>query len=157
MPRSRSAAPPQRSSRRPAALADISAVPQHGCPSSSLSMAPSARTAVRLSLSLHPVSRLARPSQRAVRLLHRNRPIAAFSTGAASSASPVSSTPVNFICRQASIPKHQGDMALKVRVANIYFRCFRGILQVFRISVAKVDRDVVHVAMAIHVCFKYMF
>jgi hypothetical protein len=35
--------------------------------------------------------------------------------------------------------------------------CFRGMLQVFRIGVAKVDHDVAHVAMAIHVCFKYMF
>jgi hypothetical protein len=40
---------------------------------------------------------------------------------------------------------------------------FRGTLQVFHIGVAKVDCDVVkvdqddtHVAMAIHVCFKYM-
>jgi hypothetical protein len=28
---------------------------------------------------------------------------------------------------------------------------------VFHVDVAKVDRDVAHVAMAIHVCFKYMF
>jgi hypothetical protein len=28
---------------------------------------------------------------------------------------------------------------------------------VFRIGVTKVDWDVAHVAMAIHVCFKYMF
>jgi hypothetical protein len=30
-------------------------------------------------------------------------------------------------------------------------------LQVFRLDVAKVDRDVAYVAMAIHVCFKCMF
>jgi hypothetical protein len=30
-------------------------------------------------------------------------------------------------------------------------------LQVLYIDVAKVDRDVVHVVMAIHVCFKCMF
>jgi hypothetical protein len=41
--------------------------------------------------------------------------------------------------------------------------CFRGMLQVFRISVAKVnwditkvDRDVAHTTMAMHVCFKCM-
>ena len=44
------------------------------------------------------------------------------------------------------------------------FKCFRCMLQVFYIDVAKVDwdvvkvdRDVAHVAMAIHVCFKCMF
>jgi len=30
-------------------------------------------------------------------------------------------------------------------------------LEVFYIDVVKVDRDVVHVAMTIHVCFKCMF
>jgi hypothetical protein len=50
---------------------------------------------------------------------------------------------------------------LKGHLANI---CFRGMLQVFRIGVAKVDRDVAkvdrnvtHVAMAMHICFKCMF
>jgi hypothetical protein len=45
-------------------------------------------------------------------------------------------------------------------VANVsfkYFRCFRGTLQVFHVDVAKVDRDVTHVAMAIHICVKFMF
>jgi hypothetical protein len=32
-----------------------------------------------------------------------------------------------------------------------------GILKVFYIDVAKVDRDVTHIVMDIHVCFKYMF
>jgi hypothetical protein len=35
-----------------------------------------------------------------------------------------------------------------------FFKCFRGMLQVFRISVAKVDRNVAYAAIAIHVCFK---
>jgi hypothetical protein len=42
-------------------------------------------------------------------------------------------------------------------VANIsfkYFRCFKGTLQVFHVDVVKVDRDVAHGAMAIHVCFE---
>jgi hypothetical protein len=34
--------------------------------------------------------------------------------------------------------------------------CFRGMLQVFRISVAKVNWDVAHTTMAMHVCFKCM-
>jgi hypothetical protein len=43
-----------------------------------------------------------------------------------------------------------------LHVANVSFKCFIGTLQVFHVDVAKVDRDVAHVAMAIHVCFKYM-
>jgi hypothetical protein len=42
--------------------------------------------------------------------------------------------------------KQQGDIALKPHVASVYFkcfRCFRGMLQVFYMDVAKVDRDVV--------------
>jgi hypothetical protein len=56
-------------------------------------------------------------------------------------------------------PKQQGDVALKAHVPNICFKCFmcfRGMLQVFFIDVAKVDRDVAYVAMAIYVCFKCM-
>ena len=41
----------------------------------------------------------------------------------------------------------------KVHVASVYFRYFRGVLQAFHIDVAKVDRDVAYVAMAIYVCF----
>jgi hypothetical protein len=67
---------------------------------------------------------------------------------------------VNSTHRQASIRKQQGDITLKARVANVYFKCFRcsrGMLQVFYIGVAKIDRDVAHVAVAIHICFKCMF
>ena len=49
---------------------------------------------------------------------------------------------------------------LKAHVARICFkcfRCFRGMLQVLHINVAKVNRDVAHVIMAIHVYFKCMF
>jgi hypothetical protein len=71
---------------------------------------------------------------------------------------PTSSKLVNSKCRRASIPKQQEDVTLKNHVANI---CFRGTLQVCRIGVAKVDRDVVKVdqdvAMAMHVSFKCMF
>jgi hypothetical protein len=51
--------------------------------------------------------------------------------------------------------------ALKAHDVTICFKCFRGMLQVFHIGVAKVywdvakvDRNVAHVAMAMHVCFK---
>jgi hypothetical protein len=33
-------------------------------------------------------------------------------------------------------------------------RCLRGMLQVFHMDIAKVDRDIAYVAMAIHVCCK---
>jgi hypothetical protein len=36
-------------------------------------------------------------------------------------------------------------------------RCFRGMLQVFRIDVVKIDQDIAYVAMAIRVCFKHLF
>jgi len=51
-------------------------------------------------------------------------------------------------------PKRQGDVALKPHVASVYFKCFkcfRGMLQVFYIDVAKVDRDVANVAMVFQV------
>jgi hypothetical protein len=38
--------------------------------------------------------------------------------------------------------KQQGDIALKLHVASVYFKyfnCFRGMLQVFYINVTKVD------------------
>jgi hypothetical protein len=46
-----------------------------------------------------------------------------------------------------------------VHVANICFGCFKGTLQVFCIGVAKVDRDIPHVAMLcmfqmFHICCK---
>ena len=46
-------------------------------------------------------------------------------------------------------PKQQGDVVLKVHVASVCFKCFRcfiWMLQVFYLDVAKVDRDVAHVA-----------
>jgi hypothetical protein len=46
---------------------------------------------------------------------------------------------------------------LKTYVANICFECFKGMLQVFRIDVAKLDRDVAYVAMIVHVCCKLLF
>jgi hypothetical protein len=58
--------------------------------------------------------------------------------------------------------KQQGDIALtlKVHVTSICFKCFiyfKGILQGFRMDVAKVDRDVAYVAMVVHVCCKRLF
>jgi hypothetical protein len=46
---------------------------------------------------------------------------------------------------------------LKEHVANICFecfRCFKGMLQLFYIDVAKVDWDVAYVAIVVHVCCK---
>jgi hypothetical protein len=42
------------------------------------------------------------------------------------------------------------------RVPNV-FRCFRLILQVFHLDIAKVDIDVAYVAMVVHACFKRIF
>jgi hypothetical protein len=46
---------------------------------------------------------------------------------------------------------------LKAHVARVCFRCFRGMLQVFHMDVAKRDRDVAYVAMVVHVCCKRPF
>ena len=51
-------------------------------------------------------------------------------------------------------------LRLKAHVASVTFKCFtyfRGMLQVFYIDVAKVDRDVAYVAMVVHVCCKLLF
>jgi hypothetical protein len=48
-------------------------------------------------------------------------------------------------------PKQQGDVALKAHIANV---CFRGMLQVFYLDVAKVDPDV---ASVLEVCCKHLF
>ena len=56
--------------------------------------------------------------------------------------------------------KSRSGCCIYVHVASVCFKCFTcfiGMLQVFYIDVAKVDRDVAHVAMAIHVCFKCRF
>jgi hypothetical protein len=37
------------------------------------------------------------------------------------------------------------------------FRCFRGMLQVFRTDVAKIDLDIAYVAVVVHVCCKRLF
>jgi hypothetical protein len=49
---------------------------------------------------------------------------------------------------------------MKEHVATVWFkcfRCFRGVLQVFHIDIAKVDRDIVYVAMVIDACCKRVF
>ena len=43
---------------------------------------------------------------------------------------------------------------LKTHVASICFKCFRDMLQVFQMDVAKVDQDVAYVAMVVHLCSK---
>jgi hypothetical protein len=42
------------------------------------------------------------------------------------------------------------------RVSFKCFKCFRGMLQAFYTDVAKVDRDIAHVAIVIHVCCKLL-
>jgi hypothetical protein len=45
-------------------------------------------------------------------------------------------------------------------VANVSFKCFRyfkGMLQMFHMDVAKVNRDIAHVIMVVYLCFKCMF
>jgi hypothetical protein len=47
-----------------------------------------------------------------------------------------------------------------MHVSRLRFKCFRssiGMLQVFHMDVAKVDRDVAYVAMVVHVCCKLLF
>jgi hypothetical protein len=49
---------------------------------------------------------------------------------------------------------------LKAHVTSVCFkcfRCFRGMLQLFQMNFTKVDRNVVYVAMAVHVCYKGLF
>ena len=46
---------------------------------------------------------------------------------------------------------------LQARVANICFKCFIYILQVFYVDVVKVDRDVAYITMVIHVCCERLF
>ena len=76
----------------------------------------------------------------------------------ASISAPVSTSARRLASLNSSM--QQGNSVLKAHVAGVCFKCFRcftGMLQVFYIDVAKVDRDVAHVPMAIHVCFKCMF
>jgi hypothetical protein len=49
---------------------------------------------------------------------------------------------------------------LHTHVSSVCFKCFtcfRLMLQVFHLDVAKVDLDVAYVAMTIHACFKHIF
>jgi hypothetical protein len=51
-------------------------------------------------------------------------------------------------------------LRLKTHVASICFKIFKrfiGILQVFRMDVAKVNQDVAYVEMVVHVCCKILF
>ena len=65
--------------------------------------------------------------------------------------------------RAAALPlcgKQQGDVAQNCMLqayVSIVSDVFRGMLQVFRMDVTKVDRDVAYVAMAIHACRKSLF
>jgi hypothetical protein len=77
-------------------------------------------------LPLHCASRLPRASHtHGPAAAFSTEPVAAFFTRAVSSAPRVSPTSVNSTRRRASIPKQQGDVALKAYVANVCFKCFR--------------------------------
>jgi hypothetical protein len=52
--------------------------------------------------------------------------------------------------------KQQDDIALKAHIASICFKCFRGMLQVYYIDVAKVDWDVAHDEMTIRMFQVYI-
>jgi len=74
------------------------------------------------------------------------------------SSTPVASVALSFVPASSSVsmsfdsPKQQEDVALKVHVASVCFMCLRClicILQVFHV-------DVTYVAIAIHVCCKYV-
>jgi hypothetical protein len=41
-----------------------------------------------------------------------------------------------------------------MHVASVHLKCFRCLFQVFHTNVVKVDRDVLYVAIVIHVCYK---
>jgi hypothetical protein len=75
---------------------------------------------------------------------------------AASSSVPASSSTSTSL----HLSKQQTDATLKAHVAIVCFnssRCFQRMLQVLYITVVKVDRDIAHVVITIHVCFKCMF
>jgi hypothetical protein len=65
------------------------------------------------------------------------------------------------------VAKVDWDVAYVVMAIHVCFKCFicfRRMLQMFHLDVAKVDldvakinRDIAYVVMAIHVCFKCMF
>ena len=46
-------------------------------------------------------------------------------------------------------------LRLEANVASVCFKCFRGMLQVFHMDVAKVDRDVAYVAKCSKACCKF--
>ena len=77
-------------------------------------------------------------------------------TGELHASSPTSAATSSSATMSLHSSKQQGDIALE-SVCFKCFRCFKGVLQVFHIDVAKVDRDIAHVAMAIHVYFKCRF
>jgi hypothetical protein len=52
--------------------------------------------------------------------------------------------------------QQQGDVALKVHVARVCFKCFIGMLQVFHMDIAKVDWDLAYVANAFILIIVYI-
>jgi hypothetical protein len=69
-------------------------------------------------------------------------------------APPLTSAPSSSSIMTNSIDPNRGDIVLKTHVPSI---CFRDILQVFQMDVAKVDRDVAYVAIVVQVCRKGLF
>jgi hypothetical protein len=54
------------------------------------------------------------------------------------------------------VPTRVSRMTCCKRIFQV-FRCSKDMLQVFHLDVVKVNRDVAYVAIAIHVCCKYLF
>jgi hypothetical protein len=76
---------------------------------------------------------------------------------ASAAATPASYVPVSSsVMTSLHSSKQQDDIALKAHIASACFKCFRGMLQVYYIDVAKVDRDVAHVEMTIHMFQVYI-
>ena len=48
-------------------------------------------------------------------------------------------------------------LCLKAHVVSVCFKCFRGMLQLFHMDVAKEDRDDAYVVMVVHICCNSLF
>jgi hypothetical protein len=73
---------------------------------------------------------------------------------------PITAPASSSTIRSVHSSKQQGDIVLKTYVASVCFKCFicfRGMLQLFYGDVAKVDQDVAHVWMGVHVYCKLLF
>jgi hypothetical protein len=85
---------------------------------------------------------------------HRVRPIVRDRTAACPLPSSFSTATAQPGFRCAVLRSPGCHVLLKAHVVNVCFECFRGILQMFQMDVAKVDQDVAYVTMIVHVYCK---